>query len=344
MPALRVKPASLVRRGLQVMVFNTAIAVGLTVFGNEGFARNLLYSQCIGLCIWLAIDGGQALLVHDWATQWRRIVAIAPAGGVLGFVVGTGLGDAALGRAPLVGWATDPRQTLGLLALSLLAGTAATYVFASREHASQARAREETLRREALEARLRLLESQLEPHMLFNTLANLRALIGLDAGRAQAMLDDLVAYLRSTLSASRASMHPLADEFARIDDYLSLMAVRMGPRLRRELRLPDELAQHPVPTLLLQPLVENSVLHGLEPRVEGGALCVSASVQGAALRLMVHDTGVGLATPSQAEAGFGLVAVRERLRTVYGDAARLELQAAPGGGTCAIIELPLSLS
>src|SRR5690606_21211369 len=141
------------------------------------------------------------------------------------------------------------------------------------------------------EARLKLLEAQLEPHMLFNTLANLRALIAVDPQRAQEMLDHMIAYLRATLDASRATSHPLAAEFERLRDYLALMAIRMGPRLAFQLELPPALAAQPVPTLLLQPLVENSIRHGLEPQVQGGRIKVTARQEGEALVLEVLDTG-----------------------------------------------------
>lgn len=179
--------------------------------------------------------------------------------------------------------------------------------------------------------------------MLFNTLANLRALIGLDAARAQQMLDHLDAFLRSTLAASRASTHPLQAEFDRLRDYLALMAVRMGPRLRLRLELPPALGALPVPTLVLQPLVENAIVHGLEPQVDGGELAVSARAEPGRLVLEVRDGGAGLdpARPARSGGGFGLQQVRERLATLYGDAAGLELAPAPGGGTCARLWLPL---
>jgi len=340
MISARVRPASLLRRGLQVAAFNTLIALGLTLAEGGSFGTHLLYSQLIGLSIWSCIDVAQAVLIRDWPTQWRRIVAIAPLGGVLGFTGGLALADLLLGRAPLVDWSSQPRQGIALLLLSLAAGTVATYFYASREQASQAHARAEALQREAVEARLRLLEAQLDPHMLFNTLANLRALITLDAPRAQEMLDRLVAYLRATLAGSRVAMHPLSSEFQRLDDYLSLMAVRMGPRLSRELRLPPDLAQLGVPALLLQPLVENSIVHGLEPKPEGGHLRISARREGRSLLLEVMDTGVGLGTDSPGT-GFGLQHVRERLQTLHGTLASLAIEACPQGGTRATIRLPL---
>lgn len=337
----RVRPASLLRRGLQVAAFNAFIALGLTLAQGGSFGTHLLYSQLIGISIWACIDVGQAVLIRDWPTQWGRIVAIAPLGGLLGFTLGLAVADLLLGRPPLVAWSSQPHEGLALLLMSLAAGTAATYFYASREQASQARARAEALQREAVEARLRLLEAQLDPHMLFNTLANLRALITLDAPRAQEMLDRLVAYLRATLGGSRVAMHPLSSEFERIDDYLSLMAVRMGPRLSRELRLPAELARLPVPALLLQPLVENSIVHGLEPKPEGGHIHISARREDTGLLLEVTDTGIGPACVSLRGTGFGLQHVRERLHTLHGTAARFDIEPCPQGGTRATIRLPL---
>ena len=172
------------------------------------------------------------------------------------------------------------------------------------------------VRAQATEAQLKLLQTQLEPHMLFNTLANLRVLIGTDPVRAQEMLDRMIAYLRATLDASRTATHPLQAEFDRLRDYLELMAIRMGPRLAFTLELPPELAAVPVPALLLQPLVENSIQHGLEPQVQGGRITVSARCEGAQLVLEVADTGAGRAPPAPGGRGFGLTQIRERLATL----------------------------
>jgi LytS/YehU family sensor histidine kinase len=210
------------------------------------------------------------------------------------------------------------------------------------ERLSHARAEAEAARRAAAETQLKLLESQLEPHMLFNTLANLRVLIASDPARAQAMLDRLIAFLRATLGASRSAMHPLTTEFERIADYLALMQVRMGSRLQTRLTLPPELQAAAVPPLLLQPLVENSIKHGLEPKVGGGHIEVSARRDGTMLELGVQDSGVGLGDAGAAGGStFGLQQVRERLRTLYGERATLALQPVPEGGTRATVRLPL---
>jgi sensor histidine kinase YesM len=178
--------------------------------------------------------------------------------------------------------------------------------------------------------------------MLFNTLANLRALIAVDPERAQEMLDRLIDFLRATLGASRAPLHPLSAEFERLSDYLALMQVRMGERLRVELDLPPGLAGTPVPPLLLQPLVENAIKHGLEPKRGGGLVRVQAVVEGAELVLRVVDTGAGPTSSSTAGSRFGLHQVRERLATVYGAAASLTLERGPAdtGGTVVTLRWP----
>ena len=187
--------------------------------------------------------------------------------------------------------------------------------------------------------------------MLFNTLANLRVLIGADPPRAQAMLDRLIAFLRSTLAASRGGDHALADEFQRLADYLALIEVRMGPRLQVRLDLPAELRSLPVPALLLQPLVENAVQHGLEPQVAGGRIEVGARREGGTLVLSVRDTGAGLAAQPALSAapapghGFGVTQVRERLAALHG--ARATLVLAPAGdaegGTLAEVRLSIGV-
>jgi len=139
-----------------------------------------------------------------------------------------------------------------------------------------------------------------------------------------------------------ASSGGSSSEYDRLQDYLELMAIRMGPRLSYSLELPPELAQHPVPALLLQPLVENSIQHGLEPKVGGGRITVSARREGGTLVLEVADTGAGPAgdTPASGK-GFGMSQVRERLATLHGASAGIEFGAAPGGGARTVLRLPL---
>ena len=338
-----------------IAVLCSTIALVLTAMGS-GTVGNFVYSFAIGLSCWLVIDGSR-LLIAAIVDRLRARRALAPAGAihigwvgtavlilaaiVLGPTLGLWIGDALLGfDSPniLQLESTGTRVTLAMAVLGTLVGTIA---LTTLERLANARAQAEAAQRTAAETQLRLLQSQLEPHMLFNTLANLRVLIGSDPARAQAMLDRLIAFLRATLKASRTDLHPLAQEFERVADYLALMAVRMGPRLASTLDLPPALRDLPVPPLLLQPLVENSIQHGLEPQVGGGHIDVRAERVGEQLHLSVRDTGAGLDVGAQGGTGFGVQQVRERLRTLYGGAATLTLGPAEGGGTMALIRLPM---
>lgn len=338
------KPRTVWRRVLVAAVFNTVLALAISAIKGDHFAPTLLYSQLIGLGIWAGIDGGRYLLSPTGWPGVRRMAVLVVVSVFVGYGLGLVLGNALLGRPLLASVNRLPSATVGFLLMSLALGAFGAYYFTSREMLVKARLAQEEAQRQASEARLRLLESQLEPHMLFNTLANLRALIGSDPPRAIDMLDRLNAFLRATLTASRSdapgARHTLRDEFARLADYLALMAVRMGPRLRVRLELPEALATCPVPALLLQPLVENAIRHGLEPSARGGEIRVSAQRRGEQLWLSVSDDGVGCAEAPPA--GFGLAQVRERLQALHGEAARLDWRSAPGQGTRAELLLPWS--
>ena len=156
------------------------------------------------------------------------------------------------------------------------------------------------------------------------------------------MLDQLISFLRATLAASRTGTHSLADEFARLSDYLALMKVRLGDRLHCDFDLPRELANVAVPPLLLQPLVENSIKHAIEPNVAGGRIAVSAAREGAQLVLRVRDTGADPGDAAPEGSRFGLEQVRARLAALHGAAASLTLEAAndAGAGSIATLRLP----
>jgi sensor histidine kinase YesM len=243
-------------------------------------------------------------------------------------VLGTLIGDAYCGRSRWEIFQDRPRMLVNFLLLSLVSGVVVSFFFYATGKSHYLHGELQASQRQATEAQLQLLQSQLDPHMLFNTLANLRALIATDPPRATQMLDRLNDYLRSTLTASRATEHPLSAEFDRLRDYLELMQIRMGERLRYTLDLPAELAQHMVPPLVLQSLVENAIVHGLEPKVAGGEIHISARAEQGRLVLQVSDTGVGFDAANTPE-GFGITQVRERLTTRYGTQATINLVAAP---------------
>ena len=338
--------AALLGRGLVVVVFNIVIGLGLAL-RNDNLLVQMVYSQAIGLSIWVTIEIGRLFFERDpasnWPVGWRRYALLV--GGILiGYVVGTLIGDAFSGYSTWELMKRAPRQTLGYLFLAFAMSGIITYFFHSRGRGESLEKLAATAQRDASQAQLQLLSSQLEPHMLFNTLANLRVLISIDPPRAQEMLDHLVAFMRSTLTASRGMLHPLSAEFARLNDYLALMKIRMGDRLVTELTLPDDLGELAVPTLLLQPLVENAIKHGLEPKIEGGRLLVSAARDGADLVLTVRDTGVGISKVANDGTHFGVSQVHERLATLYGEVASFTLVSADGdeGGVLATVRIPLN--
>lgn len=328
---------------------NTVIAVVLWRTGMGRFDEQFVYSQGIGMSIWGLTHAGAVWLSRPndpggFPRGWRLLLLV-PGCTVLGVALGSVIGSLYAGQAMGSWGGINPRLEIWMFAMSLTIGLLMTTYFYLVGKSRYLQAELERSQRYQAEAQLKLLQSQLEPHMLFNTLANLRVLIALDAPRAQVMLDHLIAFLRATLQASRVSQHPLAVEFERLQDYLALMSVRMGPRLRHALNLPPALRAMPVPPLLLQPLVENAIRHGLEPHVQGGELQVSACVQHlqnrAMLVLEVSDTGVGC-VPNEIKEGFGLTQVRERLSTAYGEAAGLEIMALAPHGTRMRVHLPVS--
>jgi two-component sensor histidine kinase len=315
--------SKLARHGLIAIVFNAGIAAALSIAGKDPLAHNMVYSQLIGLSIWLLIDGGRHLLHPQGLISAKVAAVMTLTGGLLGYFFGSVMGDLVLGHPVLSGWRNAPNAMVAYLLMSLFAATLGVYFFMSRELLRAERAFAEQARQQATQAQLKLLQSQLDPHMLFNTLANLRVLIQQDPDRAVQMLDQLNDFLRSTLAASRASEHSLQAEFDRLRDYLALMQIRMGARLSFQLDLPPELAQIQVPALILQSLVENAVLHGLEPKVEGGRIAIRASQEAQQLVLQVADDGLGF-DAAQRQEGFGLTQVRERLQSCYGDQATIK--------------------
>ncbi len=194
------------------------------------------------------------------------------------------------------------------------------------------------------DAQLRLLQAQIEPHFLFNTLANVQGLIDYEPAQAKRMLDAFTDYLRASLLQMRAQDVSLRQELELVSSYLTVMQCRMGERLRTQLEVPEALLEARIPPLLLQPLVENAVHHGLEPQLAGGLLKLSAQAQGAGLCIEIADNGIGLARsrlrPRKGH-GMALQNIRERLQAIYGSGASLELLDAPqGSGTLARLTLP----
>ena len=190
--------------------------------------------------------------------------------------------------------------------------------------------------KQLVQAQMRMLQAQIEPHFLFNTLANIQSLIGRAPDKASLMMDNFIAYLRETLSASRAQEGTVQQEFALLRHYLDLIKIRMADRLQYTLSLAPGLETAPLAPMLLQPLVENAIKHGLEPKVEGGTVSVDVRRAGDAgderMLITVEDNGLGFSDDADSKGtGVGLANLRERLAVLYDGRATLDIaDARPG--------------
>jgi sensor histidine kinase YesM len=202
----------------------------------------------------------------------------------------------------------------------------------------KADAESERLARHGAQAELKLLQAQVEPHFLFNTLANLRFLVQTQSPQALTMLDHLIHYLRTALPEIRAESSTVGREIELARAYLEILRIRMGGALAVEAGGPPELMDAGFPPLIVLTLVENAIKHGIAP-LGKGRVSVQASASGGRLRVTVEDDGRGLGEPIGQ--GVGLRNVRERLRAIYGETARLDLEQRPGGGAIASVEVPL---
>ena len=316
--------------------------------GLDTWPRLLMFHECVGLtmvaCV-LMLRRTRLLARLEPMPRWLATGAIAIP---TGYFVGHQIAFLLLGEPTrIVG-----RDQISLIPIlfTVLVGGLGLHYYATRERlANEATARSEA-QRLAVESQLRLLRAQLEPHMLFNTLANLRSLVRDDVDRAESMIDQLIVYLRSALAASQTDSVALGREFAQLRAYLDIMSLRMGPRLAYRLDLPAALENTAVPPMLLQPLVENAIRHGLEPKVGPGSIEVVAHATTSGIEIRISDNGLGLPLPDEAEdAGsggpmahrsYGLQHVRDRLRVVYGLTARLSLERRDPTGVCAVVFIP----
>jgi hypothetical protein len=334
------------REAALVFLGNTVFALFMAAVKIESFWPDFIYSQCIGFSIFIVIRS-LCMLRRRTRPGLAETAAGIPLGGFVGFVLGTwGNG---LSLAEVV--ERYPHAMVISAAGAVFFGSIATYYFHAHARLieAEAEARNEKLRRmeqesHAARAELRVLQAQIEPHFLFNTLSNVVGLIEQDPSAARAMLLDLTALLRASLARTRREgafeEAALSEELDLLRAYLGIMGRRMGERLVWRIEAePETLALH-LPPLLLQPLVENAIHHGLEPKPEGGELVIACRRLDNRVEITVSDSGAGL-DGAHAGGGVGLANVRARLLARYGAAATLELAENPGGGVTARLSIPL---
>ncbi len=337
-------------RWLQILwtfLFNTAISAVLTLF-SALFSRrpdlaatawgNFVVAQCIGFAIYLLFRLGLVVLgserIHRFTAPQRAVFY----GGIplLGVLAGWPIGLLLLGAELDKIVEQTPRVFGQVLFFSVLLSSFWYRYMANKSRLAQAEAERERERARALaadkqllDAELRALQAQIEPHFLFNTLANVASLIDSAPDKARSMLARLIDLLRASLAASRAAKVDVGRELDLVRAYLEILAIRMGARLRYTIDAPDTVRGRPIPPLLVQPLVENAIKHGLEPKMEGGSVVIRVREGDGVLQVEVEDDGLGFA-PSAAS-GVGLANLRERLAALYDGRARLTIESlAPG--------------
>lgn len=323
-------------------LFNTLIAVFLTVlrFGNSLFWTNFTFSQSIGLSICTCL-----LLSHKLIRPARPLLQffLHVGGMLMGSVIGIFLGTMLSGLDPNI-YFERYGLFIQMIFFGLMFGSIISYFFMSRERLadSEARIQEERIKRltsekKAVEANLRLLQAQMEPHFLFNTLSNILSLLDTDPGKGKSMLVDLVRYLRTSLAKTREKTTTLGHEMEMIKAYLNIFKGRMGDRLNWHIDFPDAATDIPFPPMLIQPIVENAIRHGLEPKIDGGEVSIKVELEDHLVRVEVSDTGVGLNVAG--ETGLGLSNIKERLQALYEDGAGLILEENRPSGLKAVIEI-----
>ncbi|WP_325422823.1 sensor histidine kinase [Aquabacterium sp.] len=329
--------------------FALAVAILLNPIFSPPFLVVLGRTMFVALVLLLAFTAAgnwPQKLLPRWLMQTLAVALAAPVATLGVYLVATGGDVLAIlqhpGRVSGFIWISGSALIIGLV-LALGAQV--------RERDAQARSLQlqfeldrAQLEKQAVDARLALLTAQIEPHFLFNTLANVQALVETGSPRAAEVLKSLIAYLRAALpklheSGASGGMPALVNEVTLVRSYLELMHLRMPDRLQFSVEVPPELLSLRFPPMALLTLVENAVRHGIDPGEEGGRIEVGGRQEAdGSLRLWVADTGVGLA--DNAAPGTGLANLRARLASVFGAAARLELSEQPPHGVRAEIVLP----
>ncbi len=326
---------------LKLIAINTLIAITLTLISEHSFWINLIYSQSIGLSIATAIS---LLLFLRRSEQMPSIPWLAMAI-VAGVFIGTTFATLVSGNYRTIDEDGGQWLIISSFIYSIIIGCIVSYYFylvaRQREISNQLtveKLKQAEYERALTEGNLKILQAQIEPHFLFNTLSNVIGMIDRRPDDAKKMLEHFTHYLRASLSRTRQSDTTLADEVNLIHAYLAIQKIRMATRLSYNITIQEELGTIPFPPLLIQPLVENSVRHGLEPEINGGEISVEIRQQDGTLTITVADTGKGC--ENLESEGIGLKNVRERLSSVF--PGKADMKVVPNHPKGVIVTLQIS--
>ena len=329
-----------IRRVLVVTAISAA-AAGAVVWTFLNTYRDLLVSAlCVGYANMLLFTLAGNIRSSRVPREARQILAI-----VVGSFLGTILAGLVKGRDLRTMFAERLAGISITMGLGIGFGCVVVAMFILREKHARDRARlmsaeaeRHQLEKNVLEAKLALMQAQVEPHFLFNTLANVQHLVQTDPPEAARVLESLIRYLRAALPQMRESATNLGREIDMARAFLEINRVRMGARLQFEIDVPDALKHRSFPPMMLISLVENAVKHGVDPCCECGSITIRAAEDAGRLRVSVEDSGEGI-KPKKG-GGVGLANIRERLKALYGGSARLVIEERVPRGVIAWIEVP----
>jgi sensor histidine kinase YesM len=313
---------------LATFVFDLLVAVLISTLTPYDFYTNLIVSNAFGLSFW------------GWSVFWSllyqkkapyRII-------VLSFIFGLSQGIALV--ATLYPQITQWESVITGGFFGLLAFTISILIFSQQQ--AKLRLKEQQLALQ--QARMSQLQSQIEPHFLFNTLAHVQAYIHTNPAQANELLNHLTQLMRVSLKRTKEDnpllIVPLSEEISALQHYLAIQSMRLGARLQINWQVEDICLAQAVPPLLLQPLVENAIVHGIEPLAEGGQLSINIHCDAHGLHIEISDTGMGM--EKDTPLGLGLTNLQQRLAFHYGDRANLIATNRPSGGVIVCVSIPLN--
>lgn len=325
---------------LKTILVCSLVAVFINIIeGNNRYAWLTFFcSYCYGICIHACINLSQKL----FPDKGKLVHYLIPA--FVGFIISSFV------IVFSTRWLFDVQgDVTGWLLVAFIASGLTLYWYFIVEREAQMKTELRTIQLEKaeqekrlLQSQLKLLQSQIEPHFLFNTIANLKASIQLEPKRAMLMLDHLSVLLRHSLERSKDNDLTIQDELKFCESYLEIQKVRLGERLSYELQIDDEVVLgQMLPPLLIQPLVENAILHGIEPSSSQCKLKISISIcESEFLKIEIFDNGVGLGNSGRQGYGVGLGNIRQRSKHHYGEKAKLDIMSNEQGGVTAVLFLP----
>ena len=313
----------------------------------------VLFNVVILMLLWAGLTAWFGY--RKFSGKLFRYIVLGPLLALVGAFVGAAVAGLVKGAEPLA-WLQDSAKVRHVVIAGLVFGTLYSLVVAliaalrNREYKAlaahlEAERRQSELSRQLAESKLRMLQLQIEPHFLFNTLGSAQQLAERGAPEAARLISNLIRFLRAATPTMRNEATTLAEEATLIEAYLQIMKRRLGKRLEFDVVVPPALAATALPPGMLITLVENAIKHGIERSPDGGRIEVSAqALQPEGLLLTVADTGAGLGASDEPGQGIGLANVRERLALLFGADASLELEANEPRGFIARVRLPVATS